>query len=306
MDSGIELEQVNNEVMRKIGRNMLLFQQLEGMLKYLIANGSFSGTSETLVSNREKQVSQIKTKTMGQLVGEFFESAYSTEYEHHSSAPVDGIHISFKFHTECDEEEYESRKNALADIVAERNDLIHHLLPKYDPSSLESLQELDEQLQQQRDKLLPELEFLKSLISSFKDTQKKFAAIMASEDIKSFFMEGILPGESRLDWLLRKVAALAARDDGWAPLSYAGNLINSYEPEALNKVLDELGVSKIKNLKRLVESSGKFDLYEEPIEQGTRWLFRPKETANNVQIESPDTETLKSVSMMTSNTITKD
>ena len=105
---------------------------------------------------------------------------------------------------------------------------------------------------------------------------------------------------------MRKVAALAARDDGWASLSHAGNLINSYEPEALNKVLDELGVSKIKNLKRLVESSGKFDLYEESIEKGTRWLFRPNETASNVQIESPDIETLKSVSMITSNTITKD
>ncbi len=40
MEAKIELEKAKNEVLRKIGRNMLLFQQLEQMLKYLIANGS--------------------------------------------------------------------------------------------------------------------------------------------------------------------------------------------------------------------------------------------------------------------------
>ena len=33
---------------------------------------------------------------------------------------------------------HEVRKNALAAIVADRNDLIHHLLPKFDPNSMKS------------------------------------------------------------------------------------------------------------------------------------------------------------------------
>jgi len=39
----MELEKAKNEVLRKIGRNMLLFQKLEQMLKYLITNGKVAG-----------------------------------------------------------------------------------------------------------------------------------------------------------------------------------------------------------------------------------------------------------------------
>jgi hypothetical protein len=39
----MSLEEAVDEVLKNIGRNMMLFQQLETLLKYIIANGNISG-----------------------------------------------------------------------------------------------------------------------------------------------------------------------------------------------------------------------------------------------------------------------
>ncbi|MFZ2450964.1 MAG: hypothetical protein WAW36_10635 [Methylovulum miyakonense] len=44
MKTDEELEKLKNEVLRKIGRNVMLFQQMEQLLKFFLANGYFSST----------------------------------------------------------------------------------------------------------------------------------------------------------------------------------------------------------------------------------------------------------------------
>ena len=80
--------------------------------------------------------------------------------------------MSFKFSIECDDEQYNNRKAELASIVAERNDLIHHLLPKWDMNSLESSKEIEHSLEQQREKILQELEVLKSYVETIQECAK--------------------------------------------------------------------------------------------------------------------------------------
>jgi hypothetical protein len=55
MGLGDDLEKAKKEVLRKIGRNMLLFQQVEHMLKFLIANGPFSGGIGDIKANKEQR-----------------------------------------------------------------------------------------------------------------------------------------------------------------------------------------------------------------------------------------------------------
>ena len=66
-------------------------------------------------------------------------------------------------------ESHEARKNALASIVDDRNDLIHHFLPQFNPNSLESCLESGQNLDRQRDKLLPEIELLRSQIVALQE-----------------------------------------------------------------------------------------------------------------------------------------
>ena len=234
------LEAANNDVMRKIGRNMLLLQQLEGLLKYLLANSFMEGSVSSMRGNRDKYISQIGKKSLGQLVGEFCERSIKTtdspESEESSQEP-DEAYIKFQYSIECDQKEYENRKQILADIVEERNKLIHHLLPTYDSQSLDRLKELDAQLDQQRQQVLKEIDYLSGLIKSFNEMRKVLGAVLESEDGQRFFVEGLLPGESRLERLLVELASLAVRSDGWTPLVRAGQLVRELNPERLTQAL---------------------------------------------------------------------
>ncbi|OMH26238.1 hypothetical protein [Motiliproteus sp. MSK22-1] len=277
MEKETALQSANNEVMRKIGRNMLLFQQIEGLLKYLIANGSIAGTVEDLKAKKESRVEDIKRRTMGQLVGEFVDSTYADEQDANSEEVIDKAYFSFSFRVECEVDYYETQKQVMAELVSERNDLIHHFLPKYNPESLENCLALDIELEQQREKLLPELNNLKAMARSLDEGRRIMSEFMHSEDGHRLIVEGLLPGESRLDGFLRSIASLAARADGWAPLHAAGQWVARQPPEQIDKICEERGTEKLANLKGLIESSEVFELKEEVAKGGTQWLFRPKE-----------------------------
>ncbi|WP_226663235.1 hypothetical protein [Microbulbifer aggregans] len=274
------LQAANNEVMRKIGRNMLLFQQIEGLLKYLLANGFIVGTVEDLKIKRESRLADIRRRSMGQLVGEFVDSCYSDLKDTNTEELVDKAFFSFHFKVECEAKYYDSRKKTLAEIVSERNDLIHHLLPRYDPESLESCLAVDAELEQQRNKLLPELTHLQELVGALNKSRKLLSDFFQSEDGRRLFVEGLLPGESRLDGFLRTITSMASRPDGWTPLARAGQLINDLPTESVKKVCEEVGTKKLANIKKLIQLSAAFELMEETTKGGVQWLFRPKHSSD--------------------------
>jgi len=67
----MERLEIKNEVMRKIGRNVLLYQQVEHILKYLVANGRISGDVSTIKSRHEIKKESVAKKTMGAVAGDF-------------------------------------------------------------------------------------------------------------------------------------------------------------------------------------------------------------------------------------------
>jgi hypothetical protein len=154
----VELEKAKNEVLRKIGQNMLLFQQVEYLLKYVVANGNFSGSISQLRAQKERQIELTKKQTLGALVGQYLESTHSA-CEEAKEDPVDlgEVHISFSFRLDVDTVYYETKKEELASLVDGRNELIHHLLPRLNPELIESWLETEEYLDKQREKLIPEL-----------------------------------------------------------------------------------------------------------------------------------------------------
>ena len=93
-----EYRELVNEVLRKIGRNMLMFQQIEKGLKALLpfihSNASTNDT-DSFWKYRER----VKSKTLGNLINAFLESAdYNPDYF----------------------------GDKLKEMVAERNNLVHH------------------------------------------------------------------------------------------------------------------------------------------------------------------------------------
>lgn len=274
MDSKTELEKATNEVMRKIGRNVLLYQQVEHLLKYLIVHSRLEGGVSDMMQNYDRRSQNAQTRTLGQSVSKYFESIIGEcEERREMDVELKESTFAFNFSIEADSEFTESRKQALASIVEDRNQLIHHLLPRLKPDSVESWIEIGEELDQQREKTLPEFENLKAMVRSLQEGSKAFSDYLNSaEGIRQ--LELCFIQQSPVVILLEKIAAKLARSDGWTSLSRAGQLLWQQEPELMAEMNEIYGH---KTLKALISASELFDVLEEPSHNGgSHALYRLK------------------------------
>ncbi|CDH44601.1 MAG: hypothetical protein IPL59_19805 [Candidatus Competibacteraceae bacterium] len=275
MEIDIELEKLKNEVLRKIGRNVMLFQQMEHMLKCLLASNKISGYASELKTNHEQRITKIHKQTMGQVVGQYIEGNFSAPKEA-TNLPEELKEPWFYFRYAIESDDvfyYEKRKMALASLVAERNDLIHHLLPKWNTRSFESSTETELYLDQQREKILLELEALKAEINAIKE----FAVFLVSNECKKHIELSLLRQSQLVVWLF-EIAQQKARSDGWVVLSNAAHSIHQHFPEELTNLEERYGHKK---LKAIILATEFFDITQESTDKGgIRVLYRIKPDLN--------------------------
>lgn len=117
-------EIVQDEVLKKIGRNVLLFQKMEYMLKWIISVQDISGSASELTSNWQSRSNQISKQTLGKLVGNITEEinieTVSDETDDGMNGDITDIHISMKIQYEM--VEHESWSNRLSALVTEQAD----------------------------------------------------------------------------------------------------------------------------------------------------------------------------------------
>jgi hypothetical protein len=164
----IRLADARNEVLRKIGRNLVNFQRMEAMLKLLHAQQIISGAISDLpkiAATAKKVASKLP---MGRLAEEFARSAYSsgeTGVDHAS----DVASATFSFRIEADPAFAVERKKALRAVVRERNKLVHQRLASFDPNSLESCETLGIALDEQDERVRPEFEVLSAIVLALRE-----------------------------------------------------------------------------------------------------------------------------------------
>ncbi|MEQ1636654.1 MAG: hypothetical protein ABL903_08170 [Methylococcales bacterium] len=265
-----QLEKLNNEVLRKIGRNVMLFQQIEFMLKFLITHGKQSGYVAELNQNREQQAKTLHKKTMGHLVGKFLENSFSSTEESNSEPEeITEGWCAFSFMIECDDSFYEERAKALTMLVNERNELIHHLHPKWDRNSFASGKEIENYLDQLREKILPEFEFFKAQINTLKHASDILSSHELEKQIELAWLR-----QSDLVKRLLMIAEQNARLDGWSVLSTAAQVIHQQAPQELVDLNKYYGY---KTLKAVILATEFFDVFEEQTNKGgIRVLYRIK------------------------------
>jgi len=274
MNTNQDLSAIRDEVFQKIGRNLVNFQKIELMLKHLIANGQVSGYINEFPKSQKKKVADTRKKTLGTLVGEFVETAFqSPNSSPEPTAERIEPYISFSFSVEADGDFYESKKRGLKALVDARNDLIHHLLPRFNPESLNSCLEIRDYLDQQRERLIPEYEYLKSIIESFEEIKKEYTAFLSSAEGKKAFELGFLQ-QSSIVQLLLNVAVQKPRPDGWTFLSVAIQQIRQILPSEMEQLENRWGYQTLPDL---MEASEYFDIIKEELNNGGyRWAYRSK------------------------------
>ncbi len=103
-------EEFVDDVLRKIGRNVVLFQQLEQLLKFVVANGNLSGFASEIKTLKQDQENKINKQTMGTLVGQYVENSNPlTEATSLEPEQLNEAYFSFSFRVECDEDYYQSQ-----------------------------------------------------------------------------------------------------------------------------------------------------------------------------------------------------
>jgi hypothetical protein len=268
------MKALSDEVLCKIGRNVLLFQQIERLLKFLVINHRADETAIDFVGCRQERARKIQTQMMGELIKQYCGDILSDAGEA-IREPKDATQawMSFIFSITGDDDFMESQRADLALMVRERNELIHHFLPRWHPDSLDHMTAASAYLDQQREKVLPMFEHLKSVAKSMRQAQEAVAAFLISDEGERL-LELTRLQNSPLVALFGEVARQKARPDGWTYLADAGRLARIHESDEVTHIKERYGYS---TLKRLLIASELFDVLDEPLPNGGfRTLYRVK------------------------------
>jgi hypothetical protein len=271
MDAEDDLSTLTDELFRRIGRNLMNFQRVEGMLKFLVANGQLRGPIKELSEISAAQHASVQRTTMGLLAGRFVDTLLSDAGDVEDSPMVPSeAWFSFKITFESDAAASAELREGLRALVDERNELVHHLQARWDIKSIESTRILASQLDEQRERLIPLYEHLQRIVRACADGMKAHAEFIASPE-GTQMIELLWLRQSPLVQLLGECATRLARADGWAPLASAGQVLRQQAPEDAAALKQRYGYS---TLKRLLIATDMFDIKDEPTARGFRTVYR--------------------------------
>jgi hypothetical protein len=182
MMADMEVADLRDQVLRKIGRNVVNFQKMEAMLKVLNSHQQVSGALSDLPRLFAKASKSTSKLSMGRLADAFIRSVYSTTEGHVEQRDHKEISISFSLNIEADPVLTKERKKALNAVVAERNKLIHEWLANFDPNSMKSCAQLQTELDKQHARIWPEFEMLKSIVQTSKELIDKLTRHLTSDE----------------------------------------------------------------------------------------------------------------------------
>jgi hypothetical protein len=153
--------------------------------------------------------------------------------------------------------------------VDERNEFIHHLLPRLNPMSMDSWTELEQYLDRQWDKVLPELTQLQSEMNGIREGRKEFCEFINSERGEKLFNFLFRP-EGQIVSILYNEASKSLQNNGWILLSSAGQLIQKAVHGEKGKLTKKYGYS---TLKALILATDLFEIFEESTAKGGLRVF---------------------------------
>jgi len=187
MDEPIDIEVVRTEALRKLGRNIVNFSKIEGILKYLLSVTQSEGLSTSTLNQLVDNYERFRKHTLGRLVGKLHNTVLVDDSQSEPQLDSSELGMSWSFKaTYSDPDFLTAQKQALSDIVVERNKLIHQDLALLDTSSIEDYYNLISLLDEQNPRLLAHLEELGWMLTSFIEGIKDLQEFIKSPDFHQF------------------------------------------------------------------------------------------------------------------------
>lgn len=263
-----------DEVLRRVGRNLVIFQQVEQALKFLTTHARFHAPASQFAARFDKHAEAIRKKTMGDLAGRLVDTVLQPDEDDDAPENISEAWFGFGFTIETDAESVARHELELKELVDHRNELVHHFLPYWhnavDGNADAALSWLDTQ----REATVALLERLQGWVRTLDTARKEHAAYMLSPKGQHEIELTVLRS-SRLVAMLGQIAMQTPRSDGWTVLSSAGHLVKREAPEELDDLRKRFGHP---NLRAILLATELFDVVDEATTGGgTRTIYRINE-----------------------------
>ena len=263
------LKALQHEVQRKLGRCMLRLQQYERLLKAMVAGIAVKGPIERLQAAQDQKLADMRTKTLGTLVGMFTGNHLTAALSDVEARPdddtssgiqsVDVAWASMRFNISMSPERYAQTRDGLAELVALRNDLVHHLIERFDIFDENGCRAAAIHLDDCYEQIDGHFERLKDWGTSLAETQVLASSFLQSKSFEEMFVHGINPDGS-VCWARSTIveclhqAETACQVGGWTSLDTAIEFISK---ENRDQVPSRYGC---KAWRQVLRNSGLFEL----------------------------------------------
>jgi hypothetical protein len=275
---------IDADLQMRLGRNLLVFQRIEGNLKQLMSANQLSfqlpldadtnatkAAQEADLARHRKHVEKRKKTNLGPLVGDYMDAVVAGKEPAVGPDRLDCITITFRYHQELHADSIKAKRERLAMVVSERNDLVHHFLERLSPFTPENLEAARVWLDAQHVQAFQLLQELRNERVALSKAWQAHTAYLQSPSFGSDFERNLLL-QSPLVRAFADVAERTARDDGWAIYCNAVRIVREQLPGELDRLQDKYG--HVKAFEAL-KAAGVFMFREESTPRGGhRLLYR--------------------------------
>lgn len=236
-----QLQTLQRDVQRMLGRCLLRLQQYERLIKAIVAHHEISASGSPLESDQAERIADAASKTLGTLVGALLGNFVTADGEGEAAEPdAPGNIISFKvkMRLHMSAEDYDRTQNDLKELVFLRNNLVHHFIDQHDLWSLDGCRGAYDSLATAYSRIDQHFEQLRGWAEHMDQTRRVAAEFVLSDAFRDLVLNGIAPDGS-VDWpaagivrALRHAAAELAIE-GWTRVAEAGRWIAERHPDQL-------------------------------------------------------------------------
>lgn len=229
------------DVQRWLGRCMLRLQQYERLLKALLAHHELAGPVDTLAAQQAENLEKVSDKTLGTLVKALFESyavpdGFERELLSEDKVPTDRISMAMSYRMTMAPERLSEVRAGIEELVAMRNELVHHFIERFDlwsdhgcETALRHLEDCYQCIDRHHSELV-------EWVRTMDEARAHMAAFAQTDAFHDIMVNGIAPDGS-FDWphtgivrVLRE-ATEALSEGGWTRLDRAREWMAENHPD---------------------------------------------------------------------------
>lgn len=192
MESSVHDAAPNDRVFRAIGHNLLAFQRLEKILKWLAGSRAVVSALHEVEKELARRREKTERSTLGMVIPLWVEAAQGREPQGLTPKTGEEVFISLWHQLNIPEHVLDEHAKELVQLLAERNWLVHEGPAEIDFDSDEACESLLARLEDQQRRVMKQIDFLCPIVNFFREARETFA----SDDVQEWIRREMFRVES--------------------------------------------------------------------------------------------------------------